>query len=320
MATIPGLIDLPTIPKPPVAGQAATIGNTTDIAAPAGYTPTAAAASLATTNNWKVDAPQTVQGQIKTIIDSNSPLMQQAETTAKQSANRIGLINSSMAVGAGQDAVIRAALPIAQQDASTNAGSAQFNAGAANQASQTNANLTTSVNQNNAQASNQAAQAKFSAEEQAKQINAETANKAIFANLDAVTRSNITSLDAANKVELANIQAAYNNQIQASGDAAKLWDTHMNEIYKINADTNITDPAARASMIAGSLQRAKDGMALLSAISNINIRGVLADVTPAPAQSAASSPAAAPATTAAPVTAPAPAPAPAKRYTRLNKL
>ena len=80
--------------------------------------------------NWNTNPSQMVQGQLTNIIASDSPLIQQAKTGALQQMNQRGLINSSMAIGAGQDAVIRNALPIAQQDATTNANSAQFNANA----------------------------------------------------------------------------------------------------------------------------------------------------------------------------------------------
>ena len=58
-----------------------------------------------------------VQGRVNSITSSGSPLMQAAMTRAKQDANRRGLMNSSMAAGAGQMAVINAALPIANADA-----------------------------------------------------------------------------------------------------------------------------------------------------------------------------------------------------------
>ena len=45
--------------------------------------------------------------------------MTRARAGAMQSANSRGLLNSSMAAGAGEAAVIDAALPIAQQDANT---------------------------------------------------------------------------------------------------------------------------------------------------------------------------------------------------------
>jgi hypothetical protein len=72
------------------------------------------------TKDWSVDnSNQTVQNQLKGIIEANSPLMQQARTNALQAMNQRGLVNSSMAIGAGQDAVIpqRAAHRTTRRDA-----------------------------------------------------------------------------------------------------------------------------------------------------------------------------------------------------------
>lgn len=66
---------------------------------------------------WKPE-DDSVQGKITGLMSGNSPLMKQAQTQAKQYANRRGLLNSSMAAGAGVDAVVKNALPIASQDAS----------------------------------------------------------------------------------------------------------------------------------------------------------------------------------------------------------
>lgn len=59
----------------------------------------------------------TVQGQMKDLMSQDNSLMKQAKTQGLQQANKRGLLNSSMAVGASQDAMARNALPIAQQDA-----------------------------------------------------------------------------------------------------------------------------------------------------------------------------------------------------------
>lgn len=59
----------------------------------------------------------TVQGQLGSMLGSDSPLMKQAATMGKQQANQRGLLNSSMGVGAAQNAMIRNAMPAAQQDA-----------------------------------------------------------------------------------------------------------------------------------------------------------------------------------------------------------
>lgn len=112
----------PASPPPPPAPQ---------LAAPttSPYTPGA----------YEVKPEQTVAGQIKDIIATGSPLMQQAETAAKNQANARGLINSSQAITAGQDAVYKSALPIAQADAARYAAASDKTMDARNTALQFNA-------------------------------------------------------------------------------------------------------------------------------------------------------------------------------------
>lgn len=87
---------------------------------------------LQNANMWQVQPNQTVQSQLQGIIASDSPLMQQARARALQAANQRGLLNSTMSVTAGEDALYNAAMPIAQQDASTYADAAKFNTGELN--------------------------------------------------------------------------------------------------------------------------------------------------------------------------------------------
>ena len=65
-------------------------------------------------------APESlVSNQLTSLLDSNSPLMARAAERSKEEANSLGLLSSSMAVGAAQGAMMDRALPIAQQDAQT---------------------------------------------------------------------------------------------------------------------------------------------------------------------------------------------------------
>lgn len=59
-----------------------------------------------------------VEDELVRLTSQDSNLMQQARTSGAQQAQQRGLLNSSIAVGASEDAANRAALPIAQQDAS----------------------------------------------------------------------------------------------------------------------------------------------------------------------------------------------------------
>lgn len=81
---------------------------------------------------WNVTAPQTVQSQAAAIANADGTLMQQARGRAMQAMNERGLVNSTLAIQAGQDAVLDRAIQIAQQDAATNAEAAKFNAGQSN--------------------------------------------------------------------------------------------------------------------------------------------------------------------------------------------
>lgn len=59
-----------------------------------------------------------VNTQLANDTSASNPVVQEAETGAAQTANSRGLLNSSIAAGAGQSAAIGAAMPEASQDAS----------------------------------------------------------------------------------------------------------------------------------------------------------------------------------------------------------
>lgn len=62
-------------------------------------------------------ADASVATQLGKVLASDSPLLTAARTRAKQEANRRGLLNSSIAVQAGEAAALDVALPIASQQA-----------------------------------------------------------------------------------------------------------------------------------------------------------------------------------------------------------
>lgn len=69
---------------------------------------------------FQLGTDASVQGQLDKILSSDSLYLQRAMSKAQAQANQRGLLNSTMAAGAGQAAAIDAALPIAQQDAQFN--------------------------------------------------------------------------------------------------------------------------------------------------------------------------------------------------------
>lgn len=64
---------------------------------------------------------ETVSGQIKKLLEDDSPILQAAKSRAQQYSAGRGLQNSTMAAQAGETALIQTATPIASQDAQANA-------------------------------------------------------------------------------------------------------------------------------------------------------------------------------------------------------
>jgi hypothetical protein len=173
----------------------------------------------------KVEKDSTVQGQIGGIIDKNSPLMQRAATRADQSSNRRGLLNSSMAVQAGESALYDAALPIAQQDAATNFRSQELNQGAGNEAYRFNAG---SGNQKIAQ--------ERAGEQALEQIGAQTeANKALQ--------------KLRGEQELGNIAATGAQQRQNIGAQSQAESTLMEQKKQIDLALQTADAATREKLL-----------------------------------------------------------------------
>lgn len=111
-----------------------------------GYDPT-----LGTVNN----STDSVSGQLDAILGKDNPYVTRARAGAAADANSRGLLNSSMAAGAGESAAIGAALPIAQQDASTYSQQRLVNQGASNAASSFDANAANTAGQFNTGQTNQ---------------------------------------------------------------------------------------------------------------------------------------------------------------------
>jgi len=74
-----------------------------------------------------VQSPETVQGQLGNILTTGNPLLEAAKARAMKQAASRGLVNSSIASQAGEEAMVNTALPIAQQDAATYNNVAQAN-------------------------------------------------------------------------------------------------------------------------------------------------------------------------------------------------
>lgn len=109
-------------------------------------------------DQWGVDQKQTVQGQTMGLLAEGNPLLEKAMADSRLDAASRGLLNSSMAAGAGRAAVLDKALQIAAPDAQTYANAAQFNATAKNQAGSENMSAVNQSRMFGADAKNTASQ------------------------------------------------------------------------------------------------------------------------------------------------------------------
>jgi len=189
----------------------------------------------------QITAPETVSGQMNALLAEDSPYMQSAKATALAQANSRGLINSSLAVGAGQKAAIDSAMPIATQDATVNANAGQ----SAQQANQDvnlagyNANLT---------AAQQAQNFGYSTAQNAQNIqgNLDISKQAQDAalviqnlNISQQERASITSATAPIiqqvQLEISNIQRTPDQVLDANGKIRAI--NFQNQLLQANLKT-----------------------------------------------------------------------------------
>ena len=255
----------PSSPAPPAAAPTPTpapfadTGYQAATAAPAAAAPTTAGRPTFGTTT----SDQTVEGRIKGIIDENGPLQQQAASDARQAANERGLINSSMAVTAGQSALYRAAMPIAQQDAATVAQQSRMNQDTANQSAAATAAETNQNARFNANATNAVDQSNTAALNQSRSQASQQLQAQVMARLDATTRTS-----------LINLEANYRTLMQASDSAASLYQQTMGAISQLQNNTNL-DANSRNMLIAQQTQLLQNGLALMGGINALNLTGLL---------------------------------------------
>ena len=179
------------------------------------YTTTPANVSTYTATPYSVPREGLVQDQVLKIVGDDSPLMQQARQRAAQEANARGLVNSSIAVGAGEQAVIAQALPMAQQDAQTYANAATNTANQQNAASQFNTGAQNTVGLANAQQENAALANNQQSAVQLANTRMNNEAQVALANLDTQTRIALSTMDTQTRQLLQTNQSASNAYVQA---------------------------------------------------------------------------------------------------------
>lgn len=218
-----------TLAGTPAAGDSTTSGNT--------FGSTTPTASQATATMMGADPNTSTSNQLNGLIASNSPYLQQAQAGAMQTANDRGLINSTMAAGAGQAAAIAAALPIAQSNAQTAYNTNAANQSAANQVAQTNAQLGTQASTAGAQ--NQTSLTQTGMNNQTALTQTGMNNQTTLANTALSTQSQ----QLISQAQLQNQQLITNNQ-----SAATAFTNYQAAVAQIDQN-NQMDANAKATAI-----------------------------------------------------------------------
>lgn len=267
----------------------------------------------AQTTDWNpalrdVDAPnETVAAQVDKIIRQDSPLSQAARTSAAQAANARGLGNSSMAVQAGEQAVINSALPIASADAATYTAKSRDNQAALNAAGQFNAGERNQTSRFNAGEENAASKMVLGADleksligsrtdaqsrlqsEQATQQQAlqdlrgqqETAlqrqrgeQETSLQTLRGTQEQQLQTMRGEQAKVLADIEASNRTLIQSSQQAATLYSDIQRQIAAVQADVNLS-AAQKQTAVDRLTNQLETGLALFGGMANVDIRGLL---------------------------------------------
>lgn len=172
---------------------------------------------------------------------TQGPIGQLATAQANEKSNSNGLLNSSMAVGAAQNAVLQAAIPIAQSDAQAQNAVGIANTEAQNANTTLNANLSTSTNQANTAAQN---------------------------------ANTLAHLDKESQLMLEQLRLNNGIQSGASTAAGQLYQQTMTAINKIQGDDKM-DAATKQWAINQQIDLLKAGLAMYSGISGLDFSAFL---------------------------------------------
>jgi hypothetical protein len=244
-------------------GTYPTVAAVPAVATTQNATSTPAAAGTATAANRTLDNNELMSTQVDKIIAADNPLMQQAATRAKQVANKSGLLNSSMAVQAGQAAVMDRAMPMAQYDAGAHTNVANTNTANQQQTGIFNAGQTQDINKFNT-----------TVDAQTSQFNAGEANKTSIVNASEDNKILATMMDTQTRMQLADIEASYKVLMQSEASAMSVYQQSVKNISEILMNPDLT-AAAKTAAVANQNTLLQTGMKIIGKMSGLNLDDLL---------------------------------------------
>ena len=179
----------------------------------------------------------TVQGQLTSLLDTDSPYIQQARMQGERQAAGRGMLNTSMASGAAQAEATKAALPIATQDAQTYAQAQGMEQAANIKKNELQAEGILSGELTKQQAAVKAADQRLQNMFQAQLQGATEANTAL-----------LTGMQQANQSFMQDLEAEHQKLLQREDISAKQADaiaqtsSAIMQNYQISVENMMTDP------------------------------------------------------------------------------
>lgn len=186
---------------------------------------------------------ETASGQLNTLLSTGSPYLDLARGAAAQQANSRGLLNSSMAAGAGEAAAIGAALPIATHDADTYTGASRDNQAAVNTANSFNAGEANANARTNAAAGNTVSVLGAQTEAQQRIIGTQTE-----------AQSRLQAEQAAHSESLTRVQGAIQSGLSAQDAIQREAQSRVDAELNAGLITTQEQANARLAQIQGQIQ------------------------------------------------------------------
>lgn len=237
------------------------------------------------TATWTPDDNSLVENRLTGLLGKDNAYMQAARTAGLQQANQRGLLNTNLAAESAQAAAIKAALPIAQQDADTFRQAGLSNAGWENETRRLNADIYNRRDMQNNAMTNDAGK-----------FNASEANTSSRLASELASRERISQDTLASNTAIANANRASNEAIAAAGrDAAALtaqidketqllmsggsivanaFNAHNNYVNSIYADPDL-DVATKQLLEYNSAVGTRDLAELVSSVYGLDTDSIL---------------------------------------------
>jgi hypothetical protein len=205
----------------------------------------------------------TSAGRAAAMMTSGSPLMDIAKTEAKQAMNSTGTMNSSMAIGAGQTSMMKAAQPFAMQDSNLISRQNLTNQSEANSASRFGADATNAASRSNQAANLSADTANQAATNDASKFNADSQNKADTAQFSHDSSTSLQDSRLNHDTDQNALKRAQDKSLEQSRQASAITNNISTQVSAIQNNKDLT-PEGKRTAIAVLEQFGNVSLATLS--------------------------------------------------------